>query len=663
MHFDLPKFLVPLAGLATGIFIESEFSTGFWLGLILAGIALLCWVVTTRLSADPIKGRRISWMHYLWIGILFTAIGSLDFNLRCDLKIQEEIEGKPLKFTALIKDISYQANGEKFKLEIQEIEDQKRAKIKCHNCMMLLKTDGFTANKGDIIQFPAKASKIKKYDENDYAARLIRQGIYYRANVREANITHIGEKFSLTSSFEQFKDYLIILIEKSSLDREAGDFLISILLGDKIFLPSQTTEVLNSAGMAHILALSGMHVAIMLSIFMLLLYPLALAGRRKLQKIIALLFIWVYVIITGASPSTVRAALMATILVGAFILERKNSSLNALLAAIFIILFINPFFLWDIGLQMSFLCVLSIILFEEKLNPIDHRSHPGLYKTFQALLITLVATIFTWVLTSYYFGRVPLMFLPTNLLLLPFLPLFVGFGALYVAALTVGYDFDLLSKGLSLFHDSYIKSADILSAGGESTLKLSVNILAVIAWIAAMLFLAYSLHSNIKQRKKISIISASLLFLISFVGIFYPVTTPEEKSLKFVYSLTKLEVHQKTLQSVTARHNFPRQSVATLSDDNFHILSVDVSLRHEALEQLLNTPSDISRQNHRFLLIGPGADFEQMTELIENIDFSKVLLHPGIGKNQKAELLTLLNELHWEKIYSLGEKGSLEFLL
>lgn len=173
------------------------------------------------------------------------------------------------------------------------------------------------------------------------------------------------------------------------------------------------------------LALSGMHVSIIAGIILWLLFPFNLFGIYKWRYIATLPILWGYTLVTGLSPSTVRAAIMLTVVMTCILTERKNSAWNALLLAVFIIILFNPDSLYDIGLQLSFICVASLIFFAGPLNPIDQHKHNILYDIVSAILVTLSATAASWVLSSYYFGIFPILFIPANLIVLPLLPIYV----------------------------------------------------------------------------------------------------------------------------------------------------------------------------------------------------------------------------------------------
>lgn len=650
------KFLFPLIGLATGIFITSEFSKGFEIGIIFFGISITVWLFLTLVSKRPDNSLRFSSLHLIWITTLFVGIGAFDFEFRSKPKIDEEIDGKNVIITGKIEDINYLANGDRFKVKVTDISDSISRKINFSNLFILLKSDGFIGSKGDLIQFETKPRLLSSVHRNaEYIEKLRHQGILYYSTVPLDNLSKIEDSNSLINYFSKIKDNLVVSLEKSNLKRPTAEFLISLLLGNKTLLSSEVKQTLNAAGLGHILALSGMHVAIIMLILLTVLFPIQLFGYRKTRLIIVISFVWIYVLITGSSLSTIRAAFMSTFIVGAYLLERKNSAMNGLLASIFLILVWNPYSLWDPGLQMSFFCVASILLFVEKLNPINHHLHPKTFKIANSFLIILITTFCTWILIAFYFNSLPLFFLPANLIILPFLPVFIGLGLLYTSLLLLGTDISWLARILDLLQEFFIKGADIFSVSGTSIVNLKVPPLAVFIWIIGILIFSRLLYVKSNRNKKYFLVASSLSFIVSLSIIAFAAPS-SLSSIRFKHSFTKMEIEH-FMDKQSASLEFPRQSISSSLLKNVEILSIDKKIHPDSLYKLINKSLSVPR----YLFIGSGADSYQIAELIESSDFDGVILHHGVGKKKKEEIIHLLKDFEPAKIYSLREIGSLEF--
>lgn len=584
------------------------------------------------------------------VGILDATINDSSFQLN------KTEEGKAFNIIGTIYNSHTGTHGDKIYIEIDTVS-RGNQKYAVRNSRMVLYTDGVTVTNGEKVRFISKLYSFKNSKEwnEAYARRMQRSGIDFYSRIKGHQFSVVGKSKSLRFLISEFKENCIILIDKSSLSKNTGNFLISILLGEKAVLHPEVKETITQSGMAHVLALSGMHVAIIFSISMIFLFPLAFAGYARTRKLAAIFIIWIYVLLTGCAFSTVRAALMITFVVWAFILERKNSPINSLFAAAFFILLFDPLSLWDIGFQMSFLCVASIILFVEKFNPVKRNQHPRIYNLINICLISLVVTLATFTVTLYYFGNIPVLFLPANIILVPLLPIFVGLGILYIVLLISGIDFNFLAKIINWLYNMFVDSAFILSGKGQSQLSLTINEATVFLWLMAVLFLALGIYAA--RRKNLYKAISATLFCLSIATIMV-FAGQDQKSIVFNHSFTSINITVKTSRENKSL-TFPRQSFARSQNTDFTITSVDCPLKKEFLAEV--TRNNDNRK--KYLIIGPNASHQQIADLIESGNYNTIILHANIGARQKENLLGLVDEKHHYKIHSLREDGSLEIYL
>ena len=646
------KFFIPLLGFALGIYFSEITHLDKWIPTIAIGLSLIFWIIITVWNKDPLKGRKAVKLHFLWILFLFVGLGSLDYFFNGISFVEKNLSKKSFIFTGEVTEVRNLANDDRLVIKVSSIKDTLNNDIYFRNLNLLLKSDAYDGSKGVILSFKASPEKFNL--DSKYGSIMYHKGIEYFVNVKNENIIKRGKSNSLSVKIDEWKKDLIIELEKCSLHRETSEFLISILLGERNFLSPEVKESLNAVGISHILALSGLHVAILLSFFLFILFPLSFFGWNKARYVTAILLIWIYVVITGGAPSTVRAAIMATLLVIAFVSERKNSSLNALLAASLIILVIQPLSLWDIGFQLSFLCVASILIFTSKLNPIDRHSHNKSAKVIDVLLISLVTTFCTWIVTAYYFGKVPFMFLPANFILIPLTPIFVGIGMIYTIFIYFGIDIYILAKILDFFEKIYIDTSDFFSLSSQSFLAVTIPAQSVFLWILGIGLVAFTIYNTKKKYKYILSFSAFTLLIVS-IFLIYGYKPQEKKSLRFIHDFSAIETRIISENSYK-KFKFPKQNISHLKTEEMSIVSIDNVILKDSLTSLDYMKSD----KLNFLIIGNKADIKQVAQLINESSFDKVILHAGVGKKKKAELLCLINESSWDNIYSLRDNGSLE---
>jgi competence protein ComEC len=191
-------------------------------------------------------------------------------------------------------------------------------------------------------------------------------------------------------------------------------------LGDKSAMTRELRDVYAVSGASHVLALSGLHLGI---IYMLL--SLLIVGRRLRYVIlpVVVLAIWAFVLLTGLPVSVVRAAVMISLYALLSLIHRGHFSLNALSLAALLILTVSPDSLWDVGFQLSFAAMVAILTVQPLLaRPVSETylfDRPVLRWLWGIVTVSVAAQIGTAPLIAYYFGRLPLYFLLTNLLVIP----------------------------------------------------------------------------------------------------------------------------------------------------------------------------------------------------------------------------------------------------
>lgn len=198
---------------------------------------------------------------------------------------------------------------------------------------------------------------------------------------------------------------------------DTAGFLIAILTGDKSALSEQAATDLSEAGLYHVLAVSGMHCGFLLTLVILL----AGRHRRRLVAVVTIPLLVFYALLTGGSPSVVRACVMLSFLLAAPLFHRDSDGPTALSAALFLILLKNPFAVASISLQLSFTAVAGLLWLTPKLYALlmgGKKRGRGARFVLASFSATMGAMVFTVPLAAVYFGRLALVSPISNLLCL-----------------------------------------------------------------------------------------------------------------------------------------------------------------------------------------------------------------------------------------------------
>lgn len=290
---------------------------------------------------------------------------------------------------------------------------------------------------GDTIYYYAKTTPPKPNSNPgvfDYATYLRRQGINAvayipsscRMNIKSTRMK-IGDNGELPLSvrcilsFRKCRNHLLATFHRENNESETLAALSALTLGDVSGLSKQLKDDYSVAGASHILALSGSHLAVIYAVlemfFSLFLYRWK-AGRI-IGKLSIVVLIWGFTLLAGSQPSIIRAAVTYTLLVSASFFSRKTLSLNSLAVAAFFMLLFDPASLYDVGFQLSFLAVLGIILFQDKLYTPLRTPYTSLNYIVSVVTVSISVQLIAFPLILFYFSSFPLYFLLTNLLVVP----------------------------------------------------------------------------------------------------------------------------------------------------------------------------------------------------------------------------------------------------
>jgi competence protein ComEC len=278
------------------------------------------------------------------------------------------------------------------------------------------------------ILLPASHRQLKCYLYKDGHSRSLRvgDGLRIQSRIRENSFWRQGSTFvsswewqkaqvSLSNLsylertrifFLRQRGHLLRRISNQGLDGGEYAVVAAMVLGDKSALTKDLKEVYSVTGASHVLALSGLHLGIIYTLLSLL-----VVGRRwrVLSQMLMILVIWAFVFLVGLSVSVVRSAVMLTTYALLSLGHREKMSMNTLAFAAMILLLVNPLSLFDVGFQMSFAAVASILLFV----PLFEN------RLWSLVTVSCAAQIGVAPLIAYYFGRFSTYFLLTNLVVVP----------------------------------------------------------------------------------------------------------------------------------------------------------------------------------------------------------------------------------------------------
>jgi len=287
------------------------------------------------------------------------------------------------------------------------------------------KPDPRQYSSGSLIIFRKELRPIENFKSSsdfDYKKYCHLRHTYSQVFLKENEYSLIDNEneISLFSVFNSLREKLLIIMKKYLPDKPGYSLLEALMVGFTDDLDPGLLKSYADSGVIHIIAISGLHLALICYILQLALQK---TGSNKFSKWIKLALIisslWGYSLLSGASPSVIRSAGMFTIVLFGRSIFRDIIFINTLAASAFLLLCFEPNWIWDVGFQLSYAAVLSLSLFSKPLREILHLQNKILASIWNAASVSLAAQVLTTPLSIYYFHQFPSYFLIANLLAVP----------------------------------------------------------------------------------------------------------------------------------------------------------------------------------------------------------------------------------------------------
>lgn len=315
----------------------------------------------------------------------------------------------------------------------------------------LLKLGDKQLKMGDELLVSARiASPVNggNFDEFDYARYLMRHGISgtgyvvsgkwalgssssFAHSAASSDPSSQASPFAASRSSDSlhsirytamfYREKVMNLYRKLGFEGDELAVLSALTVGEKTDLSDSIRESYSVSGASHVLALSGLHIGLLYALLFLLLKPLTRKWQagRYFRSVLLLVLLWSFAFFTGLSPSVVRSVSMFSVLAIAELFGRQSLTLNTLAATAWVMLLVNPAWLFDVGFQLSFLAVLSILMIQKpvcQLLPVKSRIGKSVWGL---MSVSIAAQIGTAPLVMLYFSRFSTHFLLTNLVVIP----------------------------------------------------------------------------------------------------------------------------------------------------------------------------------------------------------------------------------------------------
>ncbi len=375
---------------------------------------------------------------------------------------------------------------------------------------------------GDLILFKSQLNEIEPPNfpnQFDYKSYLASKEILHSTFIPTNKFIIVDKTLSIYGFAQDIRKTIISQFKTSGLKENELNILSALFLGHKQSLSKETKNNYTNAGAMHVLAVSGLHVGIILYLFTYLFDFIFGKTKKKKLKIILILFaIWGFALLTGLSISVVRSAVMFSFLAIGSLISNKINVYNSIAASAFIILLINPNSLFDLGFQLSYVAVIGIVYFYPKIYNLFYINNRLVNYIWSITAVSISAQIVTTPLSIYYFHQIPTYAILSNLFVIYFAMGIITLSIISLLTLVYNPLFNLVSSLLDYIIktlNQLIESIATLPIATINNLYISGPqlVLIYISLIIVVLFLETKQRSYIR----LALLSLSILCIIEHI--------------------------------------------------------------------------------------------------------------------------------------------------
>ncbi|WP_264536034.1 ComEC/Rec2 family competence protein [Flavobacterium sp. N1736] len=281
-------------------------------------------------------------------------------------------------------------------------------------------------------------SSSKNPNQFDYSKYLKNKQIYAQIYISKSEIT-INRKIKKDIWFyaSRLNTRIVNNLEKANFNKAEMNVAMALILGQQQEISADIIQDYQYSGATHVLSVSGLHVGYIMLFILFILKPIPNTKKGSFIKLIAIIIsLALFAIVSGLSPPVLRSVVMFSFIAISNHLHRNTNIYHTLLVSILLILLFEPYFLFDVGFQLSYIALFSIVWLQPLLKMICNPKNKILKYLWEGLTVSFAAQIGTFPICLYYFHQFPGLFFVTNILILPVLS-FIMIAGIIVMVISV----------------------------------------------------------------------------------------------------------------------------------------------------------------------------------------------------------------------------------
>ncbi len=430
LRLILPFSLGILLGFATQL--ERDFLIVVFIFLLIVICADLILKISSKFSRE--------WIYGIILQLILFVSGLIVVDLkRSASDYRDHLNGNDLIIADLIEFPEEKPNTYKAIARVRAVKNQGSWKQTGGRCLIYFRKDDNSVKliPGDRVVFISGFSEIpfngNPYEFN-YKKYMHRHRVFKQIFLETESWEKIGENKGspLLLAGVKMQNHLFQKYREYGMKDDVLEVAGALTLGLREKLGDEIKQSYRVSGAVHILAISGLHVGIL---YVVLFYSLSFLKKTRYGKIVMVLVIlcalWFFALLTGLSPSVLRASTMFSFVLIGQSLRRHSNVYNSLAISAFILLFINPSLIFNVGFQLSYCAVLGIVILQPRLHNLMRSRFWLVDKISGLVAVSIAAQLATFPLSLYYFHQFPVYFWLTNIIVIPLTTLILYFGFLF----------------------------------------------------------------------------------------------------------------------------------------------------------------------------------------------------------------------------------------
>ena len=421
------RLLLPfILGISSSVyFFQSE------IPLIIGSCACIIVLIFMMLLKSHATTFKFSWINGLAVNlILFFLAAQLALNrkeIRSPFHFSNQINSHETIIAQLSEPPIEKERILKCIFKIKGITDKSGAMGSSGKLMVYLENDSLSRQLtyGDEISFVARFKEIpppQNPGEFNYKRFLAFRSIYHQQYLKSGqwNFLSLNSGNRLMKNIYLLRNNLLNQLKNQGIQGTEYAVGAALILGYNDKLDPEIMTAYSSTGTLHVLSVSGLHVGLVYIVFNFLLGFLDRIKHGKLIKcFLIILLLWGYATLTGLSPAVLRAAAMFSFVVLGKSIHRHTTIYNTLAVSCFVLLLVNPFYIFDVGFQLSYIAVVGIVFLQPKIYNSWIPRYWLVNQIWKVTSVSIAAQLATLPLSIYYFQQFPNYFLISNLLVIP----------------------------------------------------------------------------------------------------------------------------------------------------------------------------------------------------------------------------------------------------